>query len=170
MKKLPKISAIAILMIVSAYSAFAQASATANVSATIITPIAIAQAADMAFGNVAVQTGTGGTVVLAPAGTRTATAGVTLPTVTGTVTAASFNVTGSGTSTYSIAFTGFPLTITSGGNTMTVTTPVSSPSGTGALTAGAQTVTVGATLNVAAAQPAGTYTSGSPFTVTVNYN
>ncbi len=172
MKTLTKISATAILMIVFASSVFAQSAASANASATIITPIAIAQVTDMAFGNIAVQTGTGGTVILAPAGTRTTGGGggVTLPTVTGTVTAASFNVTGSGVSTYSIAFTGFPLTITSGLNTMLVSAPVSAPSGTGTLTAGAQTVTVGATLTVAAAQPAGSYTSATPFTVTVNYN
>ncbi|HBC79095.1 MAG TPA: hypothetical protein DCZ51_10735, partial [Bacteroidales bacterium] len=62
-------------------------------------------------------------------------------------------------------------TITSGANTMTVDTWTSSPSGTGTLSAGgSQALTVGATLNVGASQPAGTYVSGTPFTVTVNYN
>jgi len=46
----------------------------------------------------------------------------------------------------------------------------STPSGTGALTGGTQNITVGATLTVAAAQAAGVYTSGTPFSVTVNYN
>ena len=46
----------------------------------------------------------------------------------------------------------------------------STPSATGALTAGTQTLNVGATLNVAAAQASGIYVSGTPFTVTVVYN
>lgn len=170
MKKLTKISAIAILMIGASLSTFAQASATATASATIITPIAITKTVDMNFGTAAVQAGTGGTIVLTPAGTRTVTGGVTLPSVTGTVTAASFNVTGEGTSTYSITLPGGPLTITSGINTMTVSTFTSTPTPTGTLTAGAQTLLVGGTLNVAAAQAPGTYLSGTPFTVTVNYN
>lgn len=150
--------------------AYAQATATATASATIVTPIAITKTADMNFGNVAVQTSTGGTVILAPAGTRTRTAGVTLPTVAGTVTAASFSVTGSGTYTYVITLPSSDVTITSGLNTMAVNTFTSTPSGTGALTAGAQTLTVGATLNVGAAQATGTYISGTPFDVMVNYN
>src|ERR1700730_18496238 len=77
---------------------FAQASATANASATIVTPIAISKTADMNFGNVAVS-GSAGTVVLLPAGTRTSTGGVTLPATAGTVTAAVFTVTGTGTYT-----------------------------------------------------------------------
>lgn len=170
MKKLTKISAISILMIGSSLSLFAQASATATASATIITPIAITKTVDMNFGTAAVQAGTGGTIVLTPAGGRTVTGGVTLPNVTGTVTAASFNVTGEGTSTYSITLPVAPLTITSGINTMTVSTFSSTPTPTGTLTAGAQTLLVGGTLNVAAAQAPGTYLSGTPFTVTVNYN
>ncbi|MES2285362.1 MAG: DUF4402 domain-containing protein [Bacteroidota bacterium] len=170
MKKLTKISAISILMIGSGFSVFGQASATATASATIIIPIAITKTVDMNFGTAAVQAGTGGTIVLTPAGGRTVTGGVTLPNVTGTVTAASFNVTGEGTSTYSITLPVAPLTITSGINTMTVSTFTSTPTPTGTLTAGAQTLLVGGTLNVAAAQAPGTYISGTPFTVTVNYN
>jgi len=125
----------------------------------------------MNFGILSVQTGTGGTVVLAPDGSRTRTAGVTLPAfATGTVTAASFTVNGQGTNTYAITLPSSAVTLTSGANTMTATTFTSTPSGTGALTAGTQTLTVGATLNVAAAQPAGTYVTGTPFSVTVNYN
>lgn len=173
MKKLSKISAITILMIGASLSSFAQASATATATGTIITPIAITKTIDMNFGNAAVQAGTAGTVVLTPNGTggsRVATGGVTLPNVIGTVSEASFNVTGEGTSTYSITITGAPLTVTSGANTMTVTAFTSNPTPTGTLTAGAQTVTVGGTLNVAAAQTPGTYISGGTFTVTVNYN
>ena len=53
---------------------------------------------------------------------------------------------------------------------MTVNAFVSNPSGTGALTAGSQTLQVGGTLIVGAAQAAGTYTNTTDMTVTVNYN
>lgn len=117
-------------------------------------------------------TGTAGTVILAPAGTRTLTGGVTLPVTTGTVTAASFNVTGEGVYTYAITLPSTDHTITraSGSETMIVNAFTSTPSGTGALTGGAQTITVGATLNVGVSQVAGVYTNATGFDVTVNYN
>jgi hypothetical protein len=150
--------------------AIAQATATATATATIVTPISITKTVDMNFGNVAVQTAAGGTVVLTPLGVRSVTGGVTLPAVFGTVTAASFTVNGQGTYTYAITLPATATTLTSGANTMTADTWTSSPSATGALTAGTQTLSVGATLNVAAAQAAGLYVSGTPFNVTVNYN
>lgn len=153
-----------------ATSAFAQATASASATATIVTPISITKNVDMNFGNVAVQASTGGTVVLTPAGVRSATGGVTLPVTNGTVSAASFTVNGSGNYTYSITLPSTALTITSGANNMTVSAFTSTPSAIGTLTAGTQTLTVGATLNVAAAEPAGTYVSATPFNVTVNYN
>ena len=150
---------------------FGQATASATATATIVTPIAISKTVDMNFGNVAVIAS--GTVVLAPASTRSATGGVTLPNVTGTVAAASFNVTGQGNYTYSITLPSSAYTITDlSSNTMTVTSFVSNPTvaSGGTLSSGAQTLTVGATLNVGAAQPAGTYTNSTGFNVTVNYN
>jgi hypothetical protein len=170
MKNTMKVFALTLAMIALAATTFAQVSATATTSATVITPIAISKTVDMNFGNIAVSPTVAGTVVLAPAGTRTKTGGVTLPAVAGTVAAASFTVTGLGTSTYSISL---PSTITLNGTpsgTMTVNAFTSTPSGTGALTAGTQVVTVGGTLNVAAAQAAGTYTNTADMTVTVNYN
>lgn len=151
-------------------SAHAQESATATATATIVTPIAIDKVVDMNFGNLAVQSTNGGTCVLAPAGTRTRTGGVTLPTTAGTVAAASFTVTGTDGYTYAITLPSSAVTLTSNGNTMTATAFTSDPIGTGLLTAGTQTLNVGATLNVTAAQPAGVYVTGTPFTVTVNYN
>ena len=146
----------------SAAGVFAQTSTTANASATIVTPISISKTLDMNFGNVAVQTANGGTVVMTPAAVRSATGGVTLPTTAGTVTAATFTVSGQATYTYSITLPSTDLTITSGSNTMAVNTFTSNPAATGSGTlsaGGTQTLTVGATLNVAAAQPAGLYTS-----------
>jgi hypothetical protein len=170
MKNGTKLAFAAIALIAFSSSSFAQASATATATATIVTPISITKTVDMNFGNVAVQTGTGGTVVMTPAGVRAAFGGVTLPAVVGTVTAASFTVNGQGTYTYAITLPATATTLTNGSNNMTADTFTSTPSATGALTAGTQTLTVGATLNVAAAQAAGVYVSGTPFTVTVNYN
>jgi hypothetical protein len=170
MKKGIKLTLAALVLTAFSSGAFAQASATATATATIVTPISITKTVDMNFGNVAVQTALGGTVVMTPAGVRTATGGVTLPAVLGTVTAASFTVNGQGTYTYAITLPATATTLTNGANTMTADTWTSNPSATGALTAGTQTLNVGASLNVGAAQAAGIYVSGTPFTVTVNYN
>jgi len=168
MKKLIALFAAVVLVAGLTSTVNAQVTATATGSATVITPIAIANAGNMNFGNIAVSA-TAGTVVLTPASVRSITGGVTLPAVTGTVSAAAFTVTGLGSSTYSITLP-TTYTITSGANNMTVTTFTSTPSGTGTLSGGTQTVNVGATLSVAASQAAGTYTNGTGFPVTVNYN
>jgi hypothetical protein len=153
-------------------NAFSQATATATATATIIAPIAIANALDINFGNVAVQAGTAGTVVIAPAGTRTRTAGVTLPSTTGTFTAASFIIGGASEYTYVITIpsTSYIITKATTLETMTVNTFTSSPSSTGTLAGGSETLNIGATLNVAAGQVPGIYTNASGFDVTVNYN
>jgi hypothetical protein len=127
----------------------------------------------MNFGNIAVNN-TAGTVVLpAAAGVpvRTVTGGCTLPATAGTVSAASFTVTGTTGYTYSITLPA-SASLTGPGPAMTADTFVSSPTvaAGGVLTGGTQTLYVGATLNVGASQTAGTYTTPAPFTVTVNYN
>ena len=172
MKQITKFFALAIVMLAFTAATFAQVSATATATATIVTPIAITRTVHMNFGNLAVNN-TIGTVILTPASTRSATGGVTfLPASPGTITAASFNITGLANATYSITLPGVATTIDDGlGNTMTVFPFTSTPTPTGTLSAGgAQTLTVGATLNVGASQVAGVYTSATPFTVTVNYN
>src|ERR1700733_16144005 len=142
--------AIGIAVIGFSNSSFAQATATASASANIITPISIVKVTDMNFSNVAVSATLAGTVVLAPAGTRTTGGGggVTLPATTGTVAAASFTVSGQASYTYAITLPS-SCSISSGSNTMTVNSFTSSPSTTGTLSAsGSQTLNVGATLNV----------------------
>lgn len=171
MKKLNKIVTLALLLLLGiAESLYAQVSGNANVTVNLITPITITKTVDMNFGNVAVSASSG-TVVLTPEGTRSPTGGVTLPVTAGTITAASFTVTGSPSYTYSISLPASPITITDGaGHNMSVGTFTSTPTPTGLLTAGTQTLTVGATLSVGASQVAGAYTSATPFSVTVNYN
>ncbi len=109
---------------------------------------------------------------MTPAGGTSTTGGVTLPATAGTVSAASFTVSGEGTYTYAITLpaTDYTITHTIDASTMAVNTFTSTPTGTGALTAGSQTLDVGATLNVDAGQSAGTYTNATGFDVTVNYN
>ena len=144
------------------------ASATANATAEVITPIAISKTADLRFGKFAA--GSGGTVVMTAAGSRSGTGGVVLSTIDAGG-AASFDVSGAANATYAITLPGSAATITrvSGTETMSVGTFTSSPSGTGTLSAGgAQTVTVGGTLTVGNAQVVGSYTG--TFSVSVEYN
>jgi hypothetical protein len=151
----------------------AQSSTSATATATILTAISITKMVDMNFGNVSVQAQTGGTVILSTTGVRSATGGVTLPATGGTVTAAAFTVAGAAMYSYSITLPQTPFTISlssEGRSSMTVTAFRSTPSVTGTLTGGTQNLTIGATLNIAAAQPAGLYTSLTGFPVTVNYN
>lgn len=150
----------------------ADAVATAGVNATVVAPIAITKTADLNFGSFAADDNTTGTVVLSTAGTRTFTGGTSaVSSAAGTLTAASFNVTGEGTSTFSITLPStVTLTRTAGTETMSVGTFASNPSGTGTLTAGAATVKVGATLTVAAGQVVGAYANATGLPVTVAYN
>jgi len=171
MKAFSKIVPLVIAMFLITGTAFTQVTASATASATILAPISLTKTVDMNFGNLAVNA-TDGTIVLAPAGTRTATGGVTfLPTNAGTITAASFTVAGLVDATYSITLPAGITTISNGaGNDMDVDEWTSNPTTTGTLTGGTQTLNVGATLHVPASSIAGIYTSGTPFEVTVNYN
>ena len=93
---------------------------------------------------------------------------MTLPAVTGTVSAAQFTVTGANSTTYAITLPGLT-PLNSGGNSMNIDAFLTDIGATGTLSgSGSQTFFVGSTLHVAAAQPAGTYTGS--FSVTVNYN
>ena len=171
MKKITILASLVALFAISSLTVNAQVTASATASASIVTPISITNAGDMNFGNVAVSAAAG-TVVLDPASTRSITGGVTLPVVTGTVAAAHFNVAGTPGYTYSITLPGAAILIESGSDNMTVDNFTSNPNLTGTLdgTLGTQTINVGATLHVGANQASGTYTSATPFNVTVNYN
>jgi spore coat protein U-like protein len=158
--------AVAALTLAAHRPAAAQATTSANASATIVTAISLSKTSDLNFGNV-VASGSTGTVVLTAGGARSVTGGASLGN-TGSTAAASFTVSGQASATYSITLPS-STTITSGGNSMTVNTFSSSPSGTGALSGGgSQTLNVGATLQVGASQATGSYTG--TFDVTVAYN
>ncbi len=147
------------------------ADGTATAAATIAAAIGIAKTADMNFGIMS-PTASAGTVVLDTAGARTAPGGNVTLIGGGTIAAAAFDVTGGAAATYTITLPGADVTLTSGGDTMTIAFATFNDSLGGAGTldgTGNESFTVGATLSVAAAQPAGNYLSAG-FTVTVNYN
>jgi hypothetical protein len=155
---------------------FGQVNTSAATSATVITPISILKTTDLSFGTLAVSPTVAGTLVLSTAGVRDVTGGgggVTLPAVTGTVSAAEFTVSGLAGSIYTI---GLPNSITLTGDvsgTMTVNGFNSNPTvAAGGVIGGggSQTVKVGATLNVSAGQAAGLYSNAAGLVVTVNYN
>lgn len=168
MKQTIKLFVISVVMLTFSAATFAQATATATASATIVTPLVINKTVDLNFGNLYVSPLTGGTAVVTPGGVRSQTLGVGLA-PGGTVAAASFTVTGTAGAVYTITLPTADHAISNGTQQMVVNTFLSSPAATGTLTGGTSTLTVGATLNVAAAQATGLYTSVTPFNVTVNY-
>jgi hypothetical protein len=163
--------ALTFVMLAFAVCGFAQISATttANATATIITPLAIAKVTDMDFGTFTNGNGSGSFILNPlPVATRTGVVGVVL--FGGTVSAASFTVTGEGASAFSITLPAAALSLASGANDpLTISAWTSSPSLSGNLTAGTANILVGATLTTGAASGAGVY-AGPTFDVTVNYN
>lgn len=121
----------------------------------------------IAFG--AFAAGTGGAVVISPAGIRSATGGVVLIAASDGAPA-QFTISGDPDFMYSITLPtdGTVALVDGAGHSMEVDAFTSEPALSGQLSAGgSQALTIGATLNVGANQPAGNY-SGD-FLVTVNY-
>ena len=150
----------------------AQVTASAHSTATIVSPLAISKTADLNFGNMAVTSAAGSIVTLAPtaAATRTESGGgVTFPAFTGTVSAASFVVSGVPGYTFDVTLPGG--TLLENGPSSMFANNFTKSAGAGVLDAfGMQAFYVGADLIVAAAQPAGVYTTITPFVILVNYN
>jgi hypothetical protein len=148
--------------------------ASANASATIVSPIAIAKTTDLGFGKLAVGA-VGGNVAISTADVVTISGvGTTVSQPagnTGNPAAAAFAVTGEAGMTYAITLPADgAVSITDGAShTMVVNGFVSNPGTTGTLSgAGTDTLKVGATLVVGNNQVPGTYTGS--FGVTVAYN
>ena len=172
MKKIVKSLAITVLILALGSSVFAQTSATATTTATILSALSITNTTPLDFGTIV--TGTAGTVTISTAGARSSTGPVLHASNLGQ--AATFEVDGSANLTYSIAITPASLTITHTtlpANTMTVDNFQSSP----AVAAGGQldgtgqeTIAVGGDLDVGTNQEPGTYENAADLTVTINYN
>ena len=161
-----------ILFALIAGTTFAQdgkASATADVNAEIVTPIAIEDGTVLNFGSI-VAAG-GGNVRVNTAGTRTfSNNDMDVATAT-TISAASFNVTAADTYSYSISI---PATVLKDAASVGVDMPVSfthdlggETDGTATGTGSAQELLVGGLLTVASGQEAGAYEG--VVTVTVAY-
>jgi hypothetical protein len=173
MKHLKKLLALSIVLTAFTVATFGQASDVSAASATIVSPIAINNSRALEFGNIAAGAVAGSVTLTPDAATTRSSVGVTLPVVTGTVSSAQFDVTGTPAYAYSIAITPASVNITNGAFTMAVGSFTSTPTvaAGGTLDAlGAQNIYVGATLTVGANQAPGTYTNATAFTVTVNYN
>jgi hypothetical protein len=177
MRKINSIIAIIAVSMAVSTTAFAQETATAATSSNVIAPISIASSNNgLLFGNMAVKSGSVGTVTLNPTTGLRETSNVTLPASNeGTVHAATFAVGGQTGYTYSIQLPTEDFNLTDGGtgedaNTMVVTDVVSDAE-TGTLDSeGTQTISVGATLKVASDQATGAYTNADDLSVIVNYN
>ena len=148
-------------------SAAMAVSATGTANATVLAPIAITAANSLEFGTFSANTA--GTVVIPSGGTRSVTGGVVG--ATGTSRPATFNVTGSGGATFGITYPA-AFNVVSGANTMSVslTNLSAANAATGTLVGGAVTISVGAVLTVAAAQPAGNYSNSANMIINVEYN
>jgi hypothetical protein len=168
-----KLAAVALALCSAGSAMAAPTTATANSTSTVITPISIAQKADLAFGKFVA--GPGGSVTISTSGARTST-GVTL--ITSTTTAAKFDVSGEKSATYAITIPA-SVTLTGGAGTDTMSfVPVNDLTAANATTgtvaagtldgSGKQSIYVGGVLTVAADQASGDYTG--PINVGVEYN
>jgi spore coat protein U-like protein len=173
-----KIALVSVLALgASAFSGAASAAnnASATATATVVTPIAITKATDLAFGSF-YPGATTGTVDVNTNGTRTFSGGVTTSSGGATPTAAKFDVTGQASATYTIAYAS-GVTLTGPGAPMALT-QISDLTGAGGATTlaaagalsagGTQSVYIGGSLAVGANQVAGAYTAN--ITATVVYN
>lgn len=149
---------------------------TATASGTVVAPLAITAANNLAFGTFAAQTG--GSVTVSTSGARTV-GGAVLP-IGGTPGAARFDIVGVANSTYTIVLSGSTTLVnTTGGgaetmaltrtSSLTANNTTSGNVATGLLSAGGlQSLYVGGTLTVASGQVFGVYTG--TVIATVEYN
>jgi len=171
MKKSMIIFAAIILMAGLTSTLMAQSTATTNASAKILTALTITNTVPLNFGTMTVPTAAT-TVTVDPYGTRTSAGNITLLAQAPIFTSAAYSVTGDAGATYTITLPGsiyitgttWPWTAMPVNGFTTSKTGNASTLGTG----GTDSFTLGATLNLASGQAAGTYTG--TFDVSVAYN
>ena len=170
-KKLLVIGAAAALAAQYGSAVFA-AQENGTATAFVIEPLTITEDTPMNFGTVA-----GGenadTIVLATDGSRTVSGTDAQIIASGAGNAGQFTITGEPGQAYSVTFSANARMENADGDFMTVDTfDDNNPSPIDG--GGSDTLLVGGTLNVGANQPSGNYSTatgtGTPYTVTVNYN
>ena len=137
------------------------------------TPVTIAKKIDMTFDYTDVPVSSTGIIVLSASGllAAIATSGTLVPSNTGHITAAEFNVSGLPQYTYSITLPAEARLSDGRDHSMSVGSFISTPSGAGLLgRLGTQDIKVGATFVIGERQAAGCYTNSTDVQVTVNYN
>ncbi len=147
---------------------FSQASATANftASATIIQPIGITTTSNMQFANIDAKEG--GAVILTPENTRITNGNLDLA-EGGTVSAATFEVTGQSGYAFGISLPKGTHRLTSGSESMILQDFTTNYNGS-SLNGDGKTIRVGASLIVNPNQQPGDYKTAGDLQVTVNYN
>ena len=128
--------------------------------------IGISTISDLVFGKFAA--GSGGTVVISPAGARSSTGGVVLLS-SSTISAANFHITGDANLVFSITLpNNGDVNLSSGGQSMPVTNFTVSPASPAALdSTGNKIIAVGGALTVDSGKQSGDYNGA--FNITVNY-
>lgn len=149
------------LVTLSALDAHA-APGTGSMSAVVLTPIVVAAPTDINFGSIT-HAGVGGTVVVTPTGGRQAGGGPTQVVGLGNETFGVLSISGATGVNIDLAMTATSFAVSNGTATMAVNAfnidvDAGGTAETITLTASPGTVPIGATLNVGAAQAAGTYT------------
>ena len=154
--------------IITANSLFSQASATANftASATIIQPIGITTTNNMQFANIDARNG--GAVILTPENTRITNGDIELA-EGGTVSAATFEVTGQTGFAFGISLPQGSHRLSSGSESMVLQDFTTNYDGS-SIAGNGKTIKVGASLIVNPNQQPGDYKTNGDLQVTVNYN
>lgn len=144
----------------------------ATATATVFTPLSIVETVALDFGTVAGGP-LPGTVILDPINNNRTPGGDASVINTGPGLAGSFQITGEANQVYSVSYADGSLDDSGTGTNMSITSFVDTSSGIIPAT-NTETFQVGATLNIGANQPAGVYSTmlgtGTPYTVTINYN
>ncbi|MDH5784341.1 MAG: DUF4402 domain-containing protein [Chromatiales bacterium] len=161
------LSVISSAIVLFAWSSPQAATAIARVTADVIETISITARSDLSFGNIPTMP-TGGTVTISPTGTQTFTGATDLSSALDG-SPASFEVTGTPNSSYSIRLPISSVLNNSTTTSMVVHSFTSLPEQNGLLdNSGRQMLYIGATLNISPNQPIGAYVI--PVAVTVDYN
>lgn len=143
--------------------------ATADISAVVLEAFDVNNVDDLDFGTIVAPTDAGGTITVAPDGTSTPSG---IPYHDEIVQAASFEITGGYSGTEGISYsvelpTSANITNGSGGSMIVDNFTSDLTDDAGTITSTSETFNVGATLNVGAAQEAGSYSGTFDVTVTI---